>query len=576
LYKVMIPLSLFKYRQKKLIIPELAKLVNLTVSLGFTSMALLGISWHRAMASEQTLQGEKTISQVNIVFVNPSFGDDKTGNGNERTPWKTITQALQVAQPNTVIMLSPGRYSLETGESFPLMLKQGVSIQGNPERKGQGIIIVGGGEYLSRSFGGQNVTLVGANQAGLSGVTVTNTNSRGYGLWIESTNPIVQDNTFTNNTQDGVSVTGNAAPTISKNYFYRNGANGITVTGNSQAQVRENIFQQTGFGINIAQNATPIVADNQIQYNRSGIIVQANARPTLRHNLIQGSQEDGLVVISQGIPDLGSPSQPGGNQFLNNARYDVNALAAKQKISAPGNNLAKNRIAGKVDLQGLTAPIARNPSPQLLTTRGAQQIPTGGEIIFSAPTISPMPATSNPLLPSAKINQIQPISGNSSRKLTRSQLPQLPANVRVSASSTEFPTPSSLSARTQLSPLPLLQADKPQLNYVQVNPNVVEFTAPQALQSRTIQRQPLPVVKRYATGAKSQVSLLSTRYRVVVQVTSDKEQELVRTLAPGAFSSIRQGRQIMQVGSFSSLTNAKEMIKILNSRGLKATVERLN
>ena len=83
-----------------------------------------------------------TISQINVLFVNPNIGNDKTGNGSESAPWKTITQALQVAQPNTVIMLSPGTYSAETGEVFPLMLKPGVSIQGDTGNKGRDITIL--------------------------------------------------------------------------------------------------------------------------------------------------------------------------------------------------------------------------------------------------------------------------------------------------------------------------------------------------------------------------------------------------------------------------------------------------
>ena len=44
-----------------------------------------------------------------------------------------------------------------------------------------GIVIQGGGDYLSRSFGGQNVAIVAANQSGLTGLTVTNPNPSG--LW---------------------------------------------------------------------------------------------------------------------------------------------------------------------------------------------------------------------------------------------------------------------------------------------------------------------------------------------------------------------------------------------------------
>ena len=60
------------------------------------------------------------------------------------------------------------------------------------------------------------------------------------------------------------------------------------------------------------------------------------------------------------MPDLGSASEPGGNQFQNNGRYDINASAAKQMISAGGNNLVSDRITGKVDINGTIALAAQN------------------------------------------------------------------------------------------------------------------------------------------------------------------------------------------------------------------------
>jgi parallel beta-helix repeat protein len=131
---------------------------------------------------------------------------------------------------------------------------------------------------------------------------------------------------------------------ISRNYFYQNGANGITVSADSRPEIWENVFQNNGFAINVAQNASPIIVGNQISNNRSGIVVQANTSPILRKNVIQSSKEDGLVIIDQAIPDLGNSTEPGGNQFRNNSRYDINPKAGKQVIFAGGNNICKNRI----------------------------------------------------------------------------------------------------------------------------------------------------------------------------------------------------------------------------------------
>jgi parallel beta-helix repeat protein len=543
---------------------------------------------------------EKTISQVNVLFVNPSIGNDTAGNGGENAPLRTITQALQNATPNTVIKLAPGSYTAETGEVFPLMLKSGVAIQGDAANQGQGIIIQGGGQFLSRSFGGQNVTIVGANEAQLTGVTVTNSYPRGYGLWIESTNPVITANTFTGSTQDGVAVSGKATPTITKNYFQRNGANGITISGTSQPQVRENIFVQTGFGINITDNAAPVVVGNQIQDNRAGIIVQAKARPILRQNLIQNNQEDGLVAIAQAMPDLGNATEAGGNQFQGNKRYDINASAAKQSIVAVGNTINTERVAGSVSFQAQTP-----------TSANTEQVAANGEIIFAAPGVSDQPIvqqqTQAPLI-LPKYNQ---------------QLPPPNSQRVTNRSSTRKTSPATTRKAT---PLPAVPAQATQFNYVQIDTNTIEFVAPETQTPSTtvttqsspanlsptqsqVNPQPsnpgavsnnndlLPVpdgdiplgntrnmqkVSAPPTNTTSYAGNYSSspapgvRYRVVVEALTDREQELVKNLAPGAFPTIWQSRRVMQVGVFSDRNNANEMLKILTNNGLRTIIEPLN
>ncbi|MEH2338632.1 DUF1565 domain-containing protein [Nostoc sp.] len=602
--------------------------LSFTVGMVAVGIAFLGTSLGSAIAQipltpDSAPLGEKTNSQVNVLFVNPSGGNDSTGNGSESAPVKTITQALRLANTNTVIMLSTGTYSAETGEIFPLILKPGVSIQGNPSNQGKDIIIQGGGDYLSRSFAGQNVAIVGANQAFLTGVTVTNSNHRGYGLWIESSNPVIAENTFIGSTQDGISVSGNAAPTISKNYFDHNGANGITIAGNSSPQVKENVFHQTGYGINIAQNAAPIVIGNQIQHNRSGIVVQANARPILRNNSIQDNKEDGLVAIAQAMPDLGNASEPGGNAFQNNARYDINASAAKQVISAAGNNLVSSRITGKVDINGTTALATQNSQPAPVPNNVLGEIPANSEITFSAAGVSETTngQTSNSISPN------NPVPGQLNSQL----LPLLPANIPLSVPISNqqqatskvagFPTPSSLSGRqipTDTSRVATSSSAQPpstpQLNYVRIDPNTIEFTAPQYPSNSVAQppvpsmrdqtQQPLPIPEAATPNAEALLPVpdrnISTRnirkapvptsmpdggnsatqfgvrYRVVVPLATDKDKDLVRFLAPDAFPTVWQGQRVMQAGVFSSEYNAKEMLKTLSSKGLRAIMEPLN
>ncbi|UBF24459.1 DUF1565 domain-containing protein [Kovacikia minuta CCNUW1] len=247
---------------------------------------------------------EPRAGNATVLLVNPTKGNDATADGSDRAPFKTITQALQKAPSNGVIQLTPGTYSEATGEKFPLSLKPGITLQGNTQNRGSDTLIQGSGFILSPTFARQNVTIVGANQATLIGVTVTNPYPQGYGLWVESTRLTVTDNTFATNGHDGISVIGNSSPLIRNNYFYQNGGSGITVYGTSQPEIRENVFEQNGFAINLNQNAAPLIIGNRITQNKDGIITQASAHPTLRNNSIEGNERDGVVAIAQSRPDL--------------------------------------------------------------------------------------------------------------------------------------------------------------------------------------------------------------------------------------------------------------------------------
>jgi parallel beta-helix repeat protein len=374
----------------------------------------------------QTSVGVENQIPKKKLFVNPSV-TEKNGDGSESAPFKTITQALQVAEINSVITLAAGTYSTDSGETFPLKLKPGVSIQGDPKTRGSNILIKGGGTFMSPTFARQDITILGANQASLTGVTVTNSNPRGYGLWIESSNPTVSENTFTGSNHDGISITGNSAPNIRNNYFYQNGANGITIYGKSKPELRENVFEQTGFGINIAQKAAPLLIGNRIIKNRAGIVSQANAQPVLRNNVIEGNTEDGLVAIANSQPDLGTKAQPGGNQFRQNGRSDINSSAAKQVISAFGNQLAQDHIIGNIDLAGTASPIASANQPPVSKQVALNPVPTPTDA--ENHQVAPNPVTTDKITTDKKAPQPKTPAANAGQRLIPIALkPAVPQN----------------------------------------------------------------------------------------------------------------------------------------------------
>lgn len=303
-----------------------------------------------ASVNQQIAQAQTPIT-TSVIYVNPNTGSDTTNaGGSQASPYKTITYALNQAQSGTVIQLAPGTYSANSGETFPLVLKPGVTLQGDQASKGQAVIINGGGKYISPTFAEQNITMLTDNNTTISGVTVTNTSQRGTGIWVESTNPTIINSTFTNSGREGIFVTGTGNPKIANSVFVQNHGNGISVASNASGEISNNLFQDTGFGLAIGGKSTPLITGNQIVKNKDGLYISESAQPVLRKNVIQNNIQDGIVVTVNGLPDLGTNDSPGSNYIHNNGHYDLNNATRTNKILAIGDDIDKKHIYGSVDL----------------------------------------------------------------------------------------------------------------------------------------------------------------------------------------------------------------------------------
>ena len=525
------------------------------------------------------------------LFVNPAMGNDITGNGSITTPLKTITQALKIAQPNTIIQLAPGTYSDRTGEVFPLRLQPQVTILGNPSTQGENIIIIGGGNYLSPTFARQNIAILGANNATIAGVTVTNPLPRGYGLWIESSSPTVTDNTFRDSSHDGISIVGKGTPLIRRNYFLENQANGITIYGKSRPQVRDNIFYNTGFGLNIAQNSAPTLIGNRITHNKDGIVVQGNALPVLRENRIESNTRYGLVAIANAQPNLGTAKQPGGNIFRHNRELDINAQAASRIFPAFGNHLTPFHTQGDIDFQGVVSLVT--PPPQIVDR---PTITSASSNNSSRPTITSASSSnsSRPTITSASSN-------NSSRPTITSASSGNSGN-SSSPTITSFPSPSNYNSPTVSSPTASYHTEVIQIPVPPPQSTLPSQTATFKHQIPTVSSEvpslgPLPAAGLNVSPNNTsrldsvQVSVnpgwrsattpappartggSDLRYRVVVDTTNSWEQNKLRQIVPDAFRSFSNGRAIVQAGAFASLNEAKERLQLLTSQGFRATIE---
>ncbi|YAF95839.1 MAG: DUF1565 domain-containing protein [Nodularia sp. CChRGM 3473] len=284
---------------------------------------------------------------VTTLYVNPTQGND-TNVGSRSSPFKSITRALKVDKPPAIIQLASGTYSVASGEVFPLMIPRQVTVIGNENTKGAGIMISGSGEFHSPSFGMQNATMLLLGDASLLGVTITNPVAKGTGVWIESATSRAANNTFFKCGREGVFVTGTAKPVIVDNVFVQNAASGLMMARNSKGEVLRNVFQKNPLGIAISDFAAPLLANNTISDNRSAIALSRNARPVLRHNLITKNTQGGMLVNGSAVPDLGSSQDAAGNIFRDNGDFDLHNTTSQQLVSV-GNQLNPTQVKGRVD-----------------------------------------------------------------------------------------------------------------------------------------------------------------------------------------------------------------------------------
>lgn len=519
------------------------------------------------LSNSQTKESLKSIdNSETIIYVDPQGGSDAYNGTSKQSALKTITKALEVAQSGTTIQLAWGDYSEETGETFPLILKHKVTIKGTPGGKGHNTIIRGNGYFISPTGAGQNVTIAAIKEAGgIIGLTVINPHNRGHGLWIESANPTVSHNTFTRNGNTGVSVNGQSSPLIEDNYFYNNAGNGLLIYGTSNPQVTNNIFEKTGFGVSLVQNATSTLKGNNFLDNRISIILEGNSQATLRDNRIVNSSESGLTAIANSRVDLGNSQESGNNIFEGNDQLDVQN-ATNYEIVAVGTQ-TQGQITGQINFsQGEALGVANDTN-------------NDSESNLSPGLTSRLPAASS--------------SNNLERERNLEPLPQQdsvypPANnVAVEA----VPVAPSTAQESPLPPPPPMSSPEP----VATKPSELVFNAPSESVPATTSTntpEPLPVPSPITDNStynpsplgsgKTDVGSLSdllssssdstTKYKVLVEVNSDRASAKVRSLYPEAFATVYQGKSVLQIGAFSYWDKAKQASRSLEDLGLNAYI----
>lgn len=119
------------------------KEAGLGMAIAIIATSLVTPAWaNQPRLNDVSPPGQHRAAVFQLLFVDPIAGDDRS-DGGQRSPLRSITRAVQLAQPNTVILLAAGTYSAQTGERFPITLPPNVSLQENPASEERGVTIQG-------------------------------------------------------------------------------------------------------------------------------------------------------------------------------------------------------------------------------------------------------------------------------------------------------------------------------------------------------------------------------------------------------------------------------------------------
>jgi hypothetical protein len=226
---------------------------------------------------------------ITKLYVKADTGLD-TNTGTEDKPFKTITKALSVAVAGQTVVPRLGEsraFSTITGESFPLRLKSGVSLE--PERR----VVIGGPGNCLLLKNVQKVRLTNLALNCASGVAVEDSSE----IVLSSIIATSQANGF------GISVESSqvSLDNVEASYFLA----GLRSRGSSQITVTNSKFTLNEIGAEFGGESNVTADANTFSENKSsGILVLEGASLTLKNSTLSknGSATDpgyGLVLNSE-------------------------------------------------------------------------------------------------------------------------------------------------------------------------------------------------------------------------------------------------------------------------------------
>ena len=509
------------------------------------------------LSQSQSLSVNQTAASYQTLYVNAETGSNQAS-GIEAQPLKTVTRALEIALPNTVIVLAPGRYTQASGEVFPIQLKPGVTIQGAPGSGDRAAIIEGGGQFVSPTQSRQNTAIIAADRAGIAQVVISNPD--GYGVWIESANPTILESAFVNNRQTGLYIA-SSSPRVQGSYFSGNRVAGLIVLGRSTALIYQNTFDNTGDAIRVLEGATPEIVANRLINNEAGLVVIGSGRPTLRDNQLSGNRRDEVVEAMASS----------GQGLLDNAEPTATALpvvppAIQPAIVPPVEPVREPAVTALPVIEPAIELVALEPATE-------QAVEPALELAVEPTAIASEPdQVLEEILPGAPGAALAALSagiGSEAKAERNSDLPgSLLLNARRRRREEQSPVQESLPTAAPLS-LPTVVSPPVNNNRLAVPSSSI----PVGSGSSSIIFSPPNGGAGAPPAPPSRAQALGLYYRVFVEASDPFVQDAIRSVVPDAFRTRFEGRAVMQVGAFPTEAEAEDRRRLLEENNYDALVE---
>ncbi len=290
------------------------------------------------IGADEYVGARTVVKEFSTYYVNHSTGNDANDGKSWATALKTITTALQTAQPCDQVWVAAGTY-MEN-----ITMKNGVALYGGFAGNETLLNQRNWVKNITTINGSQNGSVVTADQVGsiasLDGFTVTNGQADGGGIYCSSSSPSISNDIITMNLCStgiwgggGINCT-NSSPMIFSNTIINNKANncdggGIFLSNSSPVLSNNTISGNTstysGGGI-CCNDSLPIISRNMIKnntaYRGGGMYIQYGSNFDITANVITNNSSTG----------------DGGGLYIDSSSPVVtsNVIASNSALSAGG------------------------------------------------------------------------------------------------------------------------------------------------------------------------------------------------------------------------------------------------